>query len=88
MKITNEIIEDLGFKRINNSMWREGNVTLQNDYINDGGSLHNRIITSRKAYKVCINGKFKKMVSTTIELTSACSKNDKDLENNINVSKN
>jgi len=29
MILTNEIVEEQGFKRINNSMWRLGDLTLQ-----------------------------------------------------------
>lgn len=63
MDLTNEIIERNGFNRINNSMWRLGYITLQNGYTDEGGSLYERILSTKKAYKVCIKGKYLQMIS-------------------------
>ena len=62
MDLTNEIVEQNGFKRINNSMWRNGNITLQNGYTNEGGNIYERILSTKKAYKVCIDGKYLQMI--------------------------
>ena len=51
MELTNDIVEDLGFKRINSSMWRRGNITLRN-------------IRRKKSYKVCLSGKYLCMENT------------------------
>ena len=51
MELTNEIIEQHGFKRINNSMFRQGELTLQNGYTH-----------TKKAYKACFKGKFIAMI--------------------------
>ena len=40
MEITKDFIEKHGFKRINNSMWKNGNCILQNGYTHKGNSLH------------------------------------------------
>ncbi len=72
MELTNEIIEELGFKRINNSMWRDRNITLQNGWKCDGDSLMQKILTTKKAYKVCVDGKFKEMITRGYELGFIC----------------
>lgn len=51
MKITNKIIEQHGFKRINNSMFRRGELTLQNICIHKCANVN-------KAYKACFKGRF------------------------------
>ena len=63
MDLTNEIIERNGFKRINNSMWRLGNITLQNGWTNEGGNIYERTLSTKKAYKVCIEGKYLQMIT-------------------------
>ena len=68
MQLTNEIIEKHGFKRINNSMFKRGNVTLQNGYTNEGDSLIERIFNTKKAYKACRYGKYLCMITTVSEL--------------------
>lgn len=67
MELTNEIIEQHGFKRINNSTWRKGNWTLQNGWTHEGITLHDKIFNTKKAYKLCIDGKYSQMI-TTVEL--------------------
>ncbi len=62
MELTNDKIEELGFKRINNSMWRCGDVTLQNGWKSTG------MWTVTKAYKVCVNGKYNSMITDVLEL--------------------
>jgi hypothetical protein len=64
----NETIEQYGFKRINNSMWRLGNITIQNGYTHDGETFYEKIFNIKKAYKVCISGVFFRMVTTEKEL--------------------
>lgn len=62
MAITKSVLERNGFEKINNSMYKKGNITLQNGYTNGGGDIFNKIITIEKAYKVCINGKYMQMI--------------------------
>ena len=62
MELTNEIIENYGFARINNSMFKKGNITLQNGWIHNGFNVYERILTQKKAYKVCHNGKYIMMI--------------------------
>ena len=69
MKLTNEIIEKHGFKRINNSMFRFKNITLQNSWKTSGANIYERIINNERAYKVCVNGKFKRIITKESELT-------------------
>lgn len=68
MELTNEKLKSLGFKRINYSMWRNGNITLQNGHTDRGGTLTDRVLNSTKAYKVCRDGKFITMVIDVFEL--------------------
>jgi|GEM_PF-7029615 len=68
MKLTNEIIELNGFKRLNNSMWRLGNITLQNGWTNEGGDIYNKILSTKKAYKVCVKGKYLQMITDEDQL--------------------
>ena len=68
MELTNEIIEQHGFKRINNSMWRNGVITLQNGYTHEGNNIYERILNPKKAYKACVKGTFYKMITTVDEL--------------------
>ena len=63
MDLTNEIIERNGFKKVNNSMWKRDCITLQNAYTNEGGNIVNKILTTKKAYKVCVNGKYLQMIT-------------------------
>ena len=62
MELTNEIIEQHGFKRINNSMFRQGELTLQNGYTHKGNNIYERILNTKKAYKACFKGKFIAMI--------------------------
>lgn len=58
MGITVEFIEKHGFKRINNSMWRNEKYTLQNGYTHKGDGIYARILNTKKAFKACADGKF------------------------------
>lgn len=69
MDLTNEIIEQHGFKRINNSMWRLGDITLQNGYSHEGNSIYERILSTKKAYKVSYLGKYVRMITNIEQLT-------------------
>jgi len=64
MELTNEIVEKYGFKRINNSTWRKGNWTLQNGHTHEGVTLYEKIMNTKKAYKLCIDGKFSQMITS------------------------
>jgi hypothetical protein len=75
MDLTNEIIERNGFKRINNSMWKLGCITLQNGHTNEGGDIYNRILTTKKAYKVCVNGKYLQMMTYEDQLHQLLERN-------------
>jgi len=68
MKIIKEIIEQYNYKKINFSMWRKGDMTLQGTSTNDGGDLLNKILTSRSAYKACYKGKFLCIIETKLDL--------------------
>lgn len=68
MQLTNEIIEEQGFKRINNSMWRKGNITLQNWWSHEGETFIDRIFNTKKAYKSCVDGKITRIIHTRAEL--------------------
>jgi len=67
-ELTNDVIKEEGFKRVNNSMFRLGNITLQNGLVNDGGDVLDRILSTKRAYKVCVNGKFVEMITTQEQL--------------------
>lgn len=62
MTITKNVLERNGFEKINNSMYKKGNITLQDGYTNRGGDFFNKIIIIEKAYKVRINGKYLQMI--------------------------
>ena len=68
MELSNKIIEEIGYKRINNSMFKLGNITIQNGTISEGDSLMDRILSMKIAFKVCVNGKYHKMVTQLNEL--------------------
>ena len=68
MNLTNEIVEKHGFKRINNSMWRLGNITLQNGYTHEGNTIYEKILNTKKGYKVNYLGKFVRMIINTEQL--------------------
>lgn len=67
-KSTNEIIEQHGFKKINNSMYRKGNITLQNTHVTFGKFIYERIMNYEKAYKVCLLGKYLRIIKYEVEL--------------------
>jgi hypothetical protein len=58
IKITAEWLLKFGIKRINNSMFRFGAITFQATHIDDGGGLSERLLSTRKAFKICLAGKF------------------------------
>lgn len=66
--LNSEIIEKYGFKRVNNSMFRKGNITLQHGYSNTGTDLYDIIINEIKGFNVCVNGSFKTFISNEKEL--------------------
>jgi len=68
MELTNKLIEEIGYNRINKSMFRRGNITIQNGHTDNGGDIWERILSTKKAYKVCVNGKFKEMITTQKQL--------------------
>lgn len=68
MELTNKIIEEHGFSRVNNSMWRKGNVTIQNGWDTEGKTVYERLLSIKKAYKVCVSGKYLQMISTVTDL--------------------
>ncbi len=78
MELTIEIIEKYGFKRINNSMYRKGNITLQNTRIHEGSSVLERIINTKKGYKICIRGKFVTNIISEGELLETLKSNKHD----------
>lgn len=61
-------LKSLGFEKINNSMWRLEGVTLQNATTTEGETLIDRIVNQKKAYKVCIDGKYLQMVTEQQQL--------------------
>lgn len=67
-KLTNEIIEQRGFERINNSMWRYNDVTLQNGHTHEGGDILQKILNTEKAYRFCYKGKFVRMIKSEGQL--------------------
>ncbi len=68
MELTNKLIEEIGYKKINKSMFRLGNITIQNGWIDDGGDIWDRILSTKRAYKICVNGKFVEMITTQEQL--------------------
>ena len=62
MELTNEIIEQYGFKRVNNSTWRRGEITLQKGYTHECENIYERILNTKKAYRACVKGRFYKMI--------------------------
>jgi len=68
MELTNKLIEEIGYKRINKSMFRRGNITIQNWYTDNGGDIWERILSTKKAYKICVNGKFREIITTQKKL--------------------
>jgi len=64
MELTNEIVEKYGFKRINNSTWRKGNWTLQNGHTSEGVTIYEKLLSIKKAYKLCIDGKYSQMITS------------------------
>lgn len=68
MDLTNKTVERNGFIRINNSMWRYGDLTLQNGYIHTGDSFIEKLLSQRKAYKVCLRGAYVEMITSVKRL--------------------
>lgn len=66
--LNSDILEKHGFKRINNSMFRKENITLQHGYYSSGTNLYDIIINEIKGFNVCINGSFKTFISNEKEL--------------------
>jgi hypothetical protein len=68
MELTDKLIEKKGFKRVNNSMWRNGQLTLQNAWIYSGDTLSERLLNAKRGYKVCFDSKFISLVDTEHKL--------------------
>jgi hypothetical protein len=60
MEISTGFIETHGFKKVNNSTWRNDICTLQSKYYSRSGN----ILDQKKAFRGCSNGKFKMMIET------------------------
>jgi hypothetical protein len=56
--LTEEWLLKIGINKVNNSMFRIDNITFQSDHISEGKTIYDKILSSRKAYKVCVNGKY------------------------------
>ena len=67
MELTNKFIEEHGFTKVNNSMWRKGNVTIQNDWITEGNTVYERLFGYKKAYKICLSGKYLQHITTVTD---------------------
>ena len=52
-------------------MWRNGDITLQNGYTHKGSNIFEKILNTKKAYKVSWLGKYLKMITTEKELIEA-----------------
>ena len=76
IKLTNEIVEKHGFKRINNSMWRLGELTLQNWHTSSGATIWEKLLSAEKAYKVCWLGTYLRMIKYEPELLEVMELND------------
>ena len=57
-KLTPEIILRRGFKKVNNSMYRYNDLTLQNTYTHYGNTFSEWLLSYKRAYKVCYAGKY------------------------------
>ena len=49
-------------------MWRRDDITLQNGYTHEGKTVHERILNTKKAYKVCVFGKYLCMAATVEDI--------------------
>ena len=67
MELTNKFIEEHGFTKVNNSMWRKGNVTIQNDWITEGDTAYERLFGYKKAYNICLSGKYMQHITTVTD---------------------
>lgn len=67
MELTNKFIEEHGFTKVNNSMWRKGDVTIQNDWITEGDTVYERLFGYKKAYKICLSGKYLQHITTVTD---------------------
>lgn len=66
--LNSEILEKHGFRRINNSMFRKDNITLQYGYSSSGTDLYDIIMNEIKGFNVCVNVSFKTFISNEKEL--------------------
>jgi hypothetical protein len=62
VELTHGLIKSKGFKRINNSMFRYDKLTLQSAWIHEGDTLFDKILSAKKGYKACYDGKFIGMI--------------------------
>ncbi len=74
-ELTKEILVKHGFKKINNSMWRLNNITLQPCHIMEGKDIYEKMLSlvSRNAYKVCVDGKYKCLIENEQHLKNIIS---------------
>lgn len=61
-------LTELGFIKVNNSMWRKGNIVLQNTTVSHGESLADKILSMESAYAVWINKKYHSSITSTKQL--------------------
>ena len=49
-------------------MWRMNDITLQNGYTHKGKTIYERMLNTKKAYKVCVFGKHLCMATTVKDI--------------------
>ena len=69
ISLTTELLDRIeGCIKLNNSMYRIGDLTIQGSTVNDGGTIVNKIFTLRKAWKACFNGKYIRHIESLHDL--------------------
>jgi hypothetical protein len=75
MTVNNEILEKHGFKKVNNSTWRKGNITLQSGYTHEDNDIYERILNTEKAFRCCIRGRFYRWIKKETTLIKILNEN-------------
>lgn len=68
---TPEKLKEYGFTKVNNSTWRRDNITLQNAHDNEGKTLWEKILNTKRCFKMCVNKKYFKTIRCEYDLRFA-----------------
>ena len=69
-------LEGLSFVKVNNSMWRKGNITLQSAFSHSGETIFEKILNTKYGFRVWVDKEFHSFVTTQNQLEDIINKGE------------